>query len=42
VDHVVYGATMAGKESRAEPVPIVRAIALQDVRHLWHAQLPLR
>jgi len=38
----VHGAAMAGQEGLAAPVPLVRTIASQDVRHLWHAQAPSR
>jgi hypothetical protein len=40
VDDIIHGAAMAGQEVLAEPFPILPAIALQDVRHLWHAHAP--
>jgi hypothetical protein len=42
VDDIIHGAAMAGQEVRAEPLPIVRAIAPQDVRHLRHTRAPAR
>jgi hypothetical protein len=33
---------VAGQKVLAESCPIVRAIAPEDVRHLWHAPAPTR
>jgi hypothetical protein len=41
-ENIIDGAAMAGQEVRADPPPIVRTIAPQDVRHLWHADAPAR
>jgi hypothetical protein len=36
----IHGAAMAGQEVLAEPVPRVRAVAPEDVRHRWPACAP--
>jgi hypothetical protein len=41
-EHIIHGSAMAGQEVLAKPLPIVRTIAPQDVRHLWHAHAPAR
>ena len=41
-DDSIHGAVVAGQKVLAASCPIVRAIAPEDVRHLWHAPAPTR